>query len=116
VVEWEVVVVEPACCRAYVVCLVAFSGEVVSKPRYAVLRDHQVDLVLEISSSANVVWLYVVANVAPEDNSKHLGGSWPFVTAQERKTSTSHIRLTCREAQLNIRYPWTWRHVTCFDG
>jgi hypothetical protein len=42
----------------------------------------------------------VVASVAPKDNSKHLGVSWPFVTAQERKTSTSHIRPTCREAQL----------------
>jgi hypothetical protein len=31
-VEGEVVVEEPACCRTYVVCLVALSGEVVSRP------------------------------------------------------------------------------------
>jgi hypothetical protein len=94
------VVVEPACCRAYVVCLVAFSGEVVSKPRCAMLRDHQVDLILR--SVVQRMWcgMCAVASVAPEDNSKQFRGSWPFVTAQERKTSTSHIRLTCREAQL----------------
>jgi hypothetical protein len=34
----------------------AFSGEVVSKPRCVMLRDHQVDLFLEIGGSANVVW------------------------------------------------------------
>jgi hypothetical protein len=117
-VEGEVVVVEPACRRGYVVCLVAFRGEVVSKLKCVILRDEQVDLFCSWGSVVQRMWcgVRVVASVAPEDNSKHLGGSWPFVTAQERKTSTSHTRLAYREAQLCPISADVESNITCPNG